>query len=170
MVGVEGPRAWWGVGLARHAGHTEAILQQRQLFTRNHQGRDRKRRDNSEEGGDKKGGGGEEGAQKKKKKKKSATRQKQMAQDVEEERSRRGDKQRSNIDNGWGTSSHWEGWESFRQTGAQQSRSPQERKCANINDRSSESVTSEPARPHFKIRASPDRLGLHHRSKNHSHP
>lgn len=37
MVGVEGPRAWWGVGLARHAGHTEAVLQQRQLFTRNHQ-------------------------------------------------------------------------------------------------------------------------------------
>lgn len=37
MVGVEGPRAWWGVGLAQHAGHTEAVLQQRQLFTRNHQ-------------------------------------------------------------------------------------------------------------------------------------
>lgn len=48
MVGVEGPRAWWGVGLARHAGHTEAILQQRQLFTRNHQGerKMRKRKDN----------------------------------------------------------------------------------------------------------------------------
>jgi len=28
---VEGPRAWWGGGLAQHAGHTEAILQQRQL-------------------------------------------------------------------------------------------------------------------------------------------
>lgn len=37
MVGVEGPRAWWSVGLARHAGHTEAVLQQRQLFTQNHQ-------------------------------------------------------------------------------------------------------------------------------------
>lgn len=28
---MEGPRAWWGGGLAQHAGHTEAVLQQRQL-------------------------------------------------------------------------------------------------------------------------------------------
>lgn len=33
MVGVVGPRAWGGLRLAQHAGHTEAILQQRQLFT-----------------------------------------------------------------------------------------------------------------------------------------
>lgn len=44
MVGVEGPRAWWGVELAQHAGHTEAVLQQRQLFTRNHQEGERKTR------------------------------------------------------------------------------------------------------------------------------
>lgn len=32
MVRVEGPRARRGQGLAQHAGHTEAILQQRQLY------------------------------------------------------------------------------------------------------------------------------------------
>lgn len=31
MVCVEGLRAWWGRGLAQHAGHIEAVLQQRQL-------------------------------------------------------------------------------------------------------------------------------------------
>lgn len=37
LVGVVGPRAWGGLRSGQHAGHAEAILQQRQLFTRDQQ-------------------------------------------------------------------------------------------------------------------------------------
>lgn len=37
LVGVVGPRVGGSLGLARHAGHAEAVLQQRQLFTQDHQ-------------------------------------------------------------------------------------------------------------------------------------
>lgn len=52
---MESPRAWWGVGLVRHAGHTEAVLQQRQLIAQNHQegeeSKERKEGDNEEAAG-----------------------------------------------------------------------------------------------------------------------
>ena len=62
MVGVEGPRAWWGEGLARHAGHTEAVLKQRQLLPRYHQGgeeeeKEEEEEEEEEEGTDKMAGG-----------------------------------------------------------------------------------------------------------------
>lgn len=43
LVGVEAPRAWQDRGLVRHAGHIEAILQQRQLKGHAHHNKTRKR-------------------------------------------------------------------------------------------------------------------------------
>ena len=47
MVRVEGPRARRGQGLARHAGHTEAIVQQRQLYDPSQPGEEEEGNDNN---------------------------------------------------------------------------------------------------------------------------
>lgn len=64
---MEGPRAWWGGGLAQHAGHTEAVLQQRQLKdpsqTGGGEGRGEEREERNTVGGGKEEKGEEQGSE-----------------------------------------------------------------------------------------------------------